>query len=178
MKIFFLWSFFLLFVLSLQISFFDILFPWITVPIWIFSFVIVWSLTIPFPQVFFRVIPMTMLFDILSFGAPGIFSLYAICLVYVMSFLSRQLSLERNTVGMSFAFLFSFGVLMGYRVFFFFFSLGKDISFDSFFSFVFSRDGVFSWLLCIPLFFLVFMIHTRFERYITALAQKEFSRIQ
>jgi len=178
MKIFFLWFIFILTLVTFQVSFFDILFPWAILPVWVFSFVLIWSLFLPFPQVFFQVIPTAVLFDIFSFGVSGVFSLYAICLVYMTSFLSRRVSIEYNVIGIVFSLLFSFFALIGYQLFSFLFSVAGSSSMSFFFSFVFSRDVFFSWFLCVPIFFVVSWIHSRFDRYSTSLSQNEFSKIK
>ncbi|MDD2766551.1 MAG: hypothetical protein PHH40_02160 [Candidatus Moranbacteria bacterium] len=178
MRLFFFRLLFILALVSFQISFFDILFPWMTVPIAIFVALIVWSLLIPFPQVFMRVIPTTMLLDIISSGTPGIFSLYAICLVYATSFLSRRLSIEQSTIGITLSLALSASALVGFRIFSFLFSGKEYFTIDFFLSFLFSKDVLFSMLLCIPTFLVVSSIITRFERYMTLLSTREFSRIK
>jgi len=109
---------------------------------------------------------------------PGVFSLYAICLVYMTSFLSRRVSIEYNVIGIVFSLLFSFFALIGYQLFSFLFSVAGSSSMSFFFSFVFSRDVFFSWFLCVPIFFVVSWIHSRFDRYSTSLSQNEFSKIK
>lgn len=178
MKIFFLRLFFIIALIFFEFSFLDILFPWTIGPILVFVSVIIWSLSVPFPNVFWRVIPTTLFLDIISSGMPGFFSLYAVCLVYATSFISRRLSIEQSTVGMTISLLLTLATLFGLRIFSFLFSGRTEYTLDSFFPFLFSSDVFFSLLLCIPIFLIASFFIVRFERYIQYVAQGEFSRIR
>lgn len=178
MKIFFLRLLFILTLVFFEFSFFDILFPWISAPLVILDSIVAWALLVNFPRVLFMTIPLTVFFDIVASETQGTFTLYAVLLVYAMSFLSRRLLLEYRGINMALYVLFAtFGVL-GFTVFDFIFSRGnpflwtKEI-FVTLFSSVPFQNIFLSMLLCIPLFVCVYFIIRRFEKYMDYIAQGE-----
>jgi len=178
MKIFFLRLLFIFVLVFFEFSFLDILFPWISAPIVLIDSIVAWALLVSFPRVLFMTIPLTAFFDIVSPESQGILTLYAVLLVYMMSFLSRRLLLEYRGINMAlYALLSSLGVL-GFTFFEFIFSQGnpflwtKEIVATLSFLVPF-RDVFFSMLLCIPLFICVYFLIRWFEKYMDFIIQGE-----
>ncbi len=115
MKIFFLRLFILLLVIFLQISFFDILFPWFKAPLFLLGVIVALTLVRGFPDVLFMTLPLTILFDIASFGAVTWFSLYATLFTYGTSFLSRRLLIEHRGFGLLLYALVAYGGALLYQ---------------------------------------------------------------
>ncbi len=75
MKIFFFRFVLLLLFVLLQLSFFDILFPWFRAPLFLLNAVVVWTLVRGFPGALFMTVPLTILFESASLGEVTWFSL-------------------------------------------------------------------------------------------------------
>jgi hypothetical protein len=178
MKMFFLRLIFILTLVFFEYSFFDVLFPWISAPLVIISAVMAWALLINFPHVLFMTIPLTVFFDIVSSGMPGKLTLYAVLLVYGMSFLSRRLLVERRGLGIALYMLFTALGVMGYPIFEFIFSQRNPLFWTIDILIVFFSSLPFlnlfhSLLLSAPLFAVSFFVIRRFEGYMNFVAQGE-----
>ncbi len=77
-----------------ELSFVDVLFPEIGVPVVPIVAVVAWTLLLGFPRNLPLTLGMALLFDCLNNGVPTIFSLYVTFLSYTISFLSRRLHME------------------------------------------------------------------------------------
>jgi hypothetical protein len=104
MKIFFLRFIAIVFAVALQLSFFDIAFPWFHVPLLLIACVTAWTLALGFPESLKMTVPLTVAFEIFSMGTVGAFSLYAVLLAYATSFLSRRILVGQQGAG---AFLYA-----------------------------------------------------------------------
>lgn len=176
MKIFFLRLLFVLILVFFEFSFFDVLVPWISAPLVLIGAVVAWALFISFPQVLAMTLPLTILFDIISSGMPGTLSLYAIFLVYGMSFVSRRLLVEHYGMGISFYMLYVAVGVFGLKVFEVLFSQGNPLLWTSnifkiLYSAVLTQNLFFSMLLAMPLFVCLYLIIRRFESYMHYVAQ-------
>ena len=128
MKIFFLRLFFILAVVFFEFSFFDILFPQMGAPLVLIASIVAWVLVSGFPAALFMIIPLALLFDVVSAGMPGALTLYAVPLAYAVSFLSRRLLVEHGGFGMVLHGLFAGMSALGYIIFnFIFFSARRII---------------------------------------------------
>lgn len=183
MKIFFVRFFFILFLVFFEFSFVDILFPQIVVPVVLVVSVIAWTLIIDFPYVLYRVVPLTVFFDIIASGTVGTLTLYAVLLSYATSFLSRRLLVEHHGIGMVLYALFAFGGSFGYSVFQFIFSQKSSFSwstemFTRFFSTIASLDILLLIFLSVHFFLLLYWIIRRFETYMRFVAQREILHVK
>lgn len=183
MKTFFLRLLFILAVLFFEFSFFDVLFPWTSAPLILLASIVIWSLLIPFPRVLFTTLSLAILFDIVSSGTPGIFSLYSVALVYGTSFLSRRLLVEHQGRGITLYVFFSMLCVFGFDIFKFVFSQGNPFlwsggTFTLFFSRVLGEHILFSMLFCIPVFIAMYFAIDRFERYMRYVAQGEVLKVR
>jgi hypothetical protein len=104
MKILFLRFITIVCAVALQLSFFDIAFPWFHVPLLLIACVTAWTLALGFPESLKMTVPLTVIFEILSVGTVGAFSLYAVLLAYAVSFLSRRILVGQHGAG---AFLYA-----------------------------------------------------------------------
>lgn len=171
---------FLLLLVFLQLSFFNILFPWFRAPLFLLGVVISFVLIRNFPSALFMTLPLTLLFDTVSLGRVSWFSLYAVFFAYVTSFLLRRLLLEHKGVGL---------VLYGLVAF------GAALLYQSLFSLVVYRfiapetslllraapsvdTLLFSLIVFLPVFLLTHYTIDRFERYLNFLNQKQFRNIR
>lgn len=118
MKIFFLRLLVLLFLVFLQISFFDILFPWFRAPLFLLGVIVAFTLVRGFPGALFMTLPLSLLFDAASLGAVTWFSLYATVFAYGTSFLSRRLLIEHRGLGLGLYGLVAYGGALLYQSFF------------------------------------------------------------
>jgi hypothetical protein len=183
MKIFFLRLLFILAAVFLEFSFFDILFPETPASLLLIAGVVAWILIAGFPRALFMTVPLTALFDIVSTGAPGALTLYAIPLAYTTSFLSRRLLVEHRGIGMILYALFASIGALGYGVFDFLFFQSDpfpgitEIFYGLQSLFSFSRI-LFSVVLSLPLFIAAYHIIRRFEGYVGSVAQRDLSQVK
>ncbi len=163
--------FYLLFFLGLiifQISFLDILTPSPTLPLIILISLIHFSLLVPFPQVFYRTIPLSLLFDIIT-ASPGIMTLYSILLVYIVGSFTKRFFVDNHISFSLFYIVIAFIGSIGFSLFSFFFFAeffareDKNLAFSLFLS---SQHFLLTFLLCIPLFILLLYVVRSFTRYI------------
>lgn len=183
MKIFFLRLFFIFSLVFFEFSFFDVLFPRISVPVTLIVSIVVWTLIVGFPRVLYMVIPLAVFFDIASFGTPGTLTLYAVPLAYATSFLSRRLLIERHGMGMVLYALFASGGSFGYVVFHFIFFQNNSLFWSAgilarFFLAVASSEILLPILLSALLFPVIHWIIQRFEAYMSFAAQREILRME
>lgn len=173
MKIFFLRLFFILAVVFFEFSFFDILFPQMGAPLVLIASIVAWVLASGFSAALFMIVPLALLFDVLSVGMPGALTLYAVPLAYVISFLSRRLLVERRGFGMVlYAFFVGISAL-GYVIFnSIFFQRGglSEIVIRN------ALPGIAVWTLFI--FVGAYQVIRRFEKYIGYLSQSDFLKVK
>ncbi|MDO8565711.1 MAG: hypothetical protein Q7S04_00805 [Candidatus Moranbacteria bacterium] len=178
MKIFFLRLFFILSLVFFQFSFFNILFSRVSVPIILIVAVVAWTLIVGFPRVLYMVIPLSIFFDIASFGALGALTLYAVPLAYATDFLSRRLLAEHHGMGMILYALFASLGSFGYGVFHFVFTRGSSFLWSAETVTRFFRATGFLELL-LPIFSsvvffpILYWSIRRFETYMSFAVQKE-----
>ncbi len=182
MKLFFFRMAIVLLLVFLQLSFFDILFPWFHVPILILVAVVAWTLVSGFPHALFMTVPLTILFDAVLQGAVGAFSLYAILLAYGTSFLSRRLLIEHRGLSLGLYGLFAAFSAVAYQLPFLLFSgvptgLAALTTTHSLSWFSFDML-VFSFLCTLSLFIVTYWALRRFESYADVTAQRQFSNIR
>lgn len=183
MKIAFLRSLFILSIIFFEFSFFDILFPEFSVPIVIIVSVIAWILLSGFPRALFMIVPLSLLFDIVSSGTPGALSLYAVLLAYTTSFLSRRLLVEHRGIGMVLYALFAGIGTFGHSLFnALFFQTDLFPGMTGIFSALpamFSFPKVFlPMILSLPLFIIAYHVIRVFEGYVGSLEQRELSNVR
>jgi hypothetical protein len=183
MKIFFLRLFFILVVVFIEFSFFGVIFPQAFTPFVLIASVVAWVLVSGFPSALFMIVPLTAFFDIVSLGMPGSLTLYSVLLAYTTSFLSRRILVEHRGAGMVLYALYSGFGAIGYVFFdFIFFHSGSFVGMkNSFFNFlaIFSiYKIVFLLVLIFPVFVCLYQIIRYFEKYISSIAQRDFSRIK
>ncbi|MFZ3031849.1 MAG: hypothetical protein WA082_02330 [Candidatus Moraniibacteriota bacterium] len=180
MKIFLFRAAFLLLLVFLQLSFFNIFFPWFRAPLFLLGGIAAFALVRPFPGVLFMTVPMTLLFDGVSSGAVTWFSFYAVFFAYVTSFLLRRLLLEHRGFGFWLYAVVVFGAALFYQVIF---------------SFVVYRESAldvalvlqsvpsierlaFSLFFFLPIFQGTYFFVKRFEEYLALLSQKQFRNVR
>jgi hypothetical protein len=110
MKIFFLRLAVMFLLILFELAFLETLFPALRIPVVPLAAVVAWTLIIGFPRSLRCTLPLTILFDLLSFGALTSLSFYGVVLAYATSFLSRRLLLERRDGGLL---LYSFLAALG-----------------------------------------------------------------
>lgn len=183
MKIFFLRALVILSFVFFEISFFDVLFPWVSAPLILILSVIAWALVSGFPRALFMVIPLTALFDVVSSGILGTPVLYSVLLVYATGFLSRRLVAEHRGIGMVWYALYAGGAVYGYALFDFLFSQGSPFlwtaePFFHFFLVLPYAELFFSAVLAFLFFAVVYRIVRRFEAYTGSIAEREFVQVK
>lgn len=180
MKVFLYRILFLFLLVFLQLSFFDILFPWFRAPLFLLGAVVVFTLVRGFPQVLFMTVPLTLLFDTAALGSVSWFSLYAVLFSYGISFLSRRLLVEHRGLGLLLYGLVSYGGLLLYQGGFFL--VARDSATNQallpltvlpsgeslFFSFIFS----------LPMFIVTYFAVKRFEEHLEFIGQKQFLNVR
>ncbi len=82
------------FLLVVQISFVDVLFPTFLVPAVIFASLVVWTLTLGFRSALWYIIPLLILYELLTAGEVRLLGAYAVLLSYGVSFLSRRMLID------------------------------------------------------------------------------------
>ncbi len=178
MKIFFLRLLFILVIVFLEISFVDVLLPSMMAPLVIIASVVAWTLIAGFPNALFMIVPLAICFDIVSSGEIGAFSLYAVILSYATSFLSRRLLIEHSGLGMMLYASFAASGTFGYAVFDGASSQGSPFSWTPeivmrLLSSMLSAELLFSCLLSFVIFFAVYRVAGRFDRYVGLMVQGE-----
>lgn len=180
MKIFFLRLFFLLLLVFLQLSFFNILFPWFRAPLFLLGVVACYALVKNFPGALFMTLPLTLLFDVASLGAVSWFSIYAVFFAYVNSFLLRRLLLEHTGVGLPLYALVAFGAALLYQSLHSWvtheFSLTQTVAQAQFAPS--SESLIFSLVMFLPVFFLMYSVVTHFEQHVEGLNLKQFRNVR
>lgn len=183
MKLFFFRSVFILALVFFEFSFLDVLFPWIAGPLVLIGAITAWGLILPFPQVFFMSIPLSVAFDIVTTGKPGLFSLFAVLLVYVVGFLSKRFLLEQRGAGVFLYVVLAISGIVGYALFETLFSQGSlfALSKGVFFSSLadhFSKRLFYSLLLGVPIVVLINYVVQRFEEYMRYMKLGEVLKIR
>lgn len=115
MKIVFLQTFLILFLVVLQASFVDILFPAFVIPVVILSASVIWTLTLGFREALWFIIPLLLVYDSLSAGMIEPFSLFIIFFCYAVSFISRRILLEHSGLSILIYASFIYGALFVYQ---------------------------------------------------------------
>jgi hypothetical protein len=183
MKIFGMRLFFILALVFFEFSFFDILFPQISAPLILIASAVAWVLVSGFPVALFMIVPLSVFFDIVSAGMPGVLTLYAVPFAYTTSFLSRRILAEHRGIGMVLYALYAGIGALGYIVFdFIFFQGGAFLGTPNrFFDFltIFSFSKIFPLAIFIfPIFMGAYQIICYFERYINSISQRDFLRVK
>lgn len=180
MKIFFSRIAFLLLLVFLQISFFNILFPWFRAPLFLLGAVVAFALVRSFPAALFMTVPLTLFFDAISIGTVSWFSLYAAFFAYVTSFLLRRLLLEHHGTGLVLYALVAFGGALFYQGLFSLvvYRLAAPETAALLRSAPSTESLMFSLLVFLPVFLLTYAIVRRFERYLELLNQKQFRNVR
>ncbi len=182
MKVFFFRSVVVLTLVFLQLSFLNVIFPWFHAPLLLLVSVVSFALLLPFPGVLRMTIPLSVLYDIVSYGSLGWFSLYAVVLAYATGFLSRRLLIEHRGLGLGLYALFTFGAVFGYQLLMLFVVRDDRLSLlpeIRLMSSGFSWDvEIFSFGLSVMLFWILYFVLSRFERHAELLAQKQMLRVR
>lgn len=182
MKVFFLRFGSIMLILLLQFSFLDIVFPQLQAPLLLLVSIVAWTLVRGFPESLLMTVPLGLLFDSVSFGMVGSFSLYAVILSYATSFLSRRLLIEHRGLSLTLYALFASAGALGYRLFTFFFSQGGAQGFaDGLFRMLAalpSESSLSSFVLGIPLFAGAYFVLKRFEERLDLMSQKQFLNVR
>lgn len=180
MKIFLFRTALLFLFILLQLSFFDILFPWFRAPLFLLGVVVVFTLVQGFFGALFMTIPLTLLFDTASLGSISWFSLYALIFSYGTSFLSRRLLIEHRGLGLVLYALVAFGGALFYQALFLFVAYQNHASAERVYvSFVSSYERYWiSLLFFLPLFIMTYFIVKRFEEYLNRIKQRRFLNIR
>ncbi|MGK2848922.1 MAG: hypothetical protein ACSLEX_02540 [Minisyncoccota bacterium] len=181
MTIFFARFFFILLLVFLEFSFFDILFQGIGSPFLLIMIIVAWTLIRGFPQVLFSLIPIALIFDIVANGRPSTLLLYAILLAYATSFLSRRLLVEHYGFGMVTYALFSGFSAIGYMIFdALFWGLNGNVDMWTLIMITFSALSWYHVTLFfgagIPLFFCAYASIKYFEQIIERITQRDVLR--
>lgn len=180
MKIFFLRVCSLLLILFLQISFFDILFPWFKAPLFLLGAMVALTLVRGFPQALFVTLPLAILFDVASLGAVGWFSLYATLFTYGTSFLSRRLLIEHQGFGLLLYALVAYGGALLYQGIFSL-VMYEYLTPNTPFSWALmpSVEGLlFALVLMIPLFILTYFGVKYVEERLRLMSERQFQNIR
>ena len=177
MKIFFFRLTFLLLLVFLQFSFFNILFPWFRAPLFLLGAVVIFSLVRGFPGVLFMTIPLTILFDAITVGTLSWFTPYAVFFAYVTSFLLRRLLLEHQGLGLGLYALLAFGAALFYQSLMPFVAT-LTMTPATLLMLPSTENLVFSLILFVPIFVSLYFFTKRFETYLETLSQKQFRNVR
>lgn len=158
----------------LQFSFLNNLFPGAVAPVLIIAVVVVWTLLNGFPKVLVLAIPLALMADIATVGAPSVLSLYIVCLSYATSFLSRRLFFEHRGFGIVMYAACVGGGVVGYRVFE---ALLQHASWQALLLTP-PAEALFSVLGGMVLFPILLPLLDRFERYISLISQEQFRGVR
>lgn len=179
MKTFFFRTGFLILLVLLQLSFFDILLPWFRAPLFLLGAVVALTLVRGFPKSLAMTVPLTLLFESASLGAVTWFSLYAVLFSYGTSFLSRRLLIEHRGFGLGLYAIVSFGGVLLYQSFFSFLLFERGASEALHFASMASFESVlFSLILSLPVFALTYIVTQRFEKYLELVEQRRFLNVR
>ncbi|GEM_PF-1694904 len=172
----------LLIVIFFQLSFLDILFPQLAVPIGIVVCTVVWTLVQGFPRALWMTVPLSVLYEIVVSGSVGIFSVFSIVLAYGVSFLSRRLLIEERGNGIFLYAVVAAGAALVCRIFLIAFLAGDTGVY------VFRTGGFSSLFVGIPimrivvissvLFIVAYPLMRRFENYIVRISQQQFLNVR
>lgn len=181
MKVLFYRILFLGSLVLLQLSFFDIIFPWFRAPLFLLDAVVIFALLRGFPRVLFLSVPLSLLFDAASGGAVSWFSLYAVAFAYGTSFLSRRLLIEHRGLGLLlYAFVSYSGVLLYQAVFFLLLSGGGNVPRATLLGAAFpsGESLFFSFAASLPVFIVTYFSVKRFEEHLDFISQKQFLNVR
>ncbi len=180
MKIFFLRLFVLLLLVFLQISFFDILFPWFRAPIFLLGAIVAFTLVRGFPNALFMTLPLTLLFDAASAGAVTWFSLYATVFVYGTSFLSRRLLIEHRGLGLGLYGLVAYGGVLLYQGIFSAVVYDRSTTNALFSSMMIPsvESLIFSLIGMLPLFVVTYFVIQYIEVRLDLMSQRQFRNVR
>jgi hypothetical protein len=178
MKVYFFRIGLLLLFVLLQLSFFDILFPWFRAPLFLLNAVVVLTLVRGFPSALFMTVPLTLLFESASLGAVTWFSLYAVLFAYGTSFLSRRLLIEHQGIGLVLYALVSYGGILFYQALFSFF-IYESGPVQSLRASMLSIESIlFSLFFSVPIFVITYFGVKRLEGYLDIIRQRKFLNIR
>lgn len=179
MKIFFLRLLVLLLLVFLQISFFDILFPWFRAPLFLLGAIVAFTLVRGFPDALFMTLPLSLLFDTASAGAVTWFSIYATIFAYGTSFLSRRLLIEHRGLGLGLYGLVTYGGVLLYQGIFSAFVYHQSTSAFFSLSLVPSVESlVFSLICMLPLFVVTYVSVQYVEARLDLMSQRQFRNVR
>lgn len=182
MKIFLLRSSVIVLAVALQLSFFDIAFPWFHTPLLLIACIAAWTLALGFPASLWMTIPLAAAFEVFSAGTVGVFSLYAILLAYATSFLSRRILVGHHGAGAFLYAAFVAGMALLYQGAMYFFLHSRTDAVESDLLRLPSEFSPGMLLLSVVLVILAFLIAypavLRFEDRIKAIAQKQFLNVR
>lgn len=182
MKIFLLRVGLLLVLVFFQLSFLNIIFPWFHVPLLLVVSVVAWTLIMGFPEALKLTLPLCLLYDIVSFGMISGFTLFAVVLAYATSFLSRRVVLDHYGVSIGlYAFFAAASALMYQLIAFvflngdvFFRTTNSALSIAAFPSDIF----IFSFVLALGLFLILYVLLRRFDAYVKSMFQKKILKVR
>ncbi|MBP9727940.1 MAG: hypothetical protein KBD27_01035 [Candidatus Moranbacteria bacterium] len=179
MKAFLFRTIFLLLLVLLQLSFFDILFPWFRAPLFLLGAVVVLTLVRGFPRSLWMTVPLILIFESASIGAVTWLSIYAVFFSYGTSFLSRRLLIEHQGLGLGLYALVSYGGALLYQSFFSLFLFEKGASESLRFMATPSLESLlFSLILSLPVFAITYIVVRRFEKYLELTEQRKFLNLR
>lgn len=180
MKILLFRIIFLLLLVFLQISFFNILFPWFRAPLFLLGVVVAFALVRSFPQALFMTVPLTLLYDAATVGAVSWFTLYAVLFAYVTSFLLRRLFLEHHGLGLLLYAIVAYGAALLYQKLSVFAVSPQGMSaMMTLIRIAPSTESlIFSLAFFIPVFCVTYVVVKRFDGYLDSLNQKQFRNVR
>lgn len=180
MKVFFLRTVFLFILVFLQISFFGIIFPWFRAPLFLSGVIVAMTLVRSFPGALVMVLPLSLMYDIASSGTVTWFSVYAIFISYVTSFMLRRLMLDHQGLGLGLYGLVSYGITLFYQGIFFGFVYHESVIDPT--TLISNSPSVeslvFSLIFFLPVFAITYYMLRRFEDYIELINQRQFRGIR
>ncbi len=177
MKIFVLRVLLLLTLVFLQVSFFSILFPWFRAPLFLLGVIAALTLARNFPSALLVVVPLTLLYDAVTFGGVTWFSVYAVVFSYVTSFLLRRLLLEHQGIGVVLYGLLSYLAALFYQFLYGVLSVESDIRIFGF-SAPSEESLIFSLLVFLPVFMITVAGISRFETFVRQMSERQFRNIR
>ncbi len=177
MKIFVLRVLLLLTLVFLQVSFFSILFPWFRAPLFLLGVIAALTLARNFPSALLVVVPLTLLYDAVTFGGVTWFSVYAVVFSYVTSFLLRRLLLEHQGIGVVLYGLLSYLAALFYQFLYGALSVESDIRIFGF-SAPSEESLIFSLLVFLPVFMITVAGISRFETFVRQMSERQFRNIR
>jgi hypothetical protein len=178
MKILFLRTIVLLTLVFLQISFFSILFPWFRAPLFLLGVIAATTLARSFPSALFVVVPLTLLYEAVTYGGVTWFSVYAVLFSYVTSFLLRRLLLEHQGIGVVLYALLSYLAALFYQFLYGAFTVQEGVSRAFGLTTPSNESLVFSLLVFLPVFIITAMGITRFEASLKQMSERQFRHIK